>query len=244
MDGEERSDPPGATEPPQLHCVYLHQPGGTPQSSPHMDEGSPGSSGADTPPGGDFSLSLVDTNLPAEAEPELRNFMAKRLSRGAMFEGMGNVASVDLSNPECSLGCYYCLIQQMGNPEPGSPSSEHVVCFLGGSEKGLDLYPSSNSNLLVGREVEDWLMGDLDSDIRPHLSSWFEVSILPIQRIVSVFQEKLAYLLHAALSYTTVEVTNSDERTKNDINRFLTQPVCRVWYRRAQDNGISMHRHD
>lgn len=218
-EGEERrSDKPT----PNYYCLYFYQPGGVPPDSAHTDEGdSPGSSVTDTPPGEDFSLSLVDTNLPAEVEPELRNFMAKRLSRGAMFEGMGNVGSVDLSSPECSLGCYYCLIQQMGNPEPGPLSSEHVVCFLGGSEKGLDLF-----RLELDRHVEELKTklqtGDLDSDIRPHLSSWFEDSILPIQRIVSLFQEKMAYLLHAALSYTTVEVTNSDERTKNDISRFLS----------------------
>ncbi|XP_018429303.1 PREDICTED: protein Njmu-R1 [Nanorana parkeri] len=217
-DGEERRhDKPTA----DYYCLYLYQSGGAPQDSGTTDEGSPGSSGADTPPGEDFSLSLVDTNLPAEAEPDLRNFMAKRLSRGAMFEGMGNVASVDLSYPECSLGCYYSLIQQTGHSEAGPQSSEHVVCFLGGSEKGLDLF-----RLELDRYVEELKtkiqMGNLDSDIRPHLSSWFEVSILPIQRIVNLFQEKLSYLLHAALSYTTVEVTNSDERTKNDVSRFLS----------------------
>lgn len=42
------------------------------------------------------SLSLVDTNLPSEAEPDLRSFIAKRLSKGAVFEGLGNVASVEL----------------------------------------------------------------------------------------------------------------------------------------------------
>lgn len=42
------------------------------------------------------SLSLVDTNLPSEVEPELRSFIAKRLSKGAFFEGLGNVASVEL----------------------------------------------------------------------------------------------------------------------------------------------------
>jgi len=39
---------------------------------------------------------LLDTNLPAEAETELRSFIAKRLTKGALFEGMGNVASMGL----------------------------------------------------------------------------------------------------------------------------------------------------
>ncbi|XP_072860943.1 protein Njmu-R1 isoform X3 [Chlorocebus sabaeus] len=35
-------------------------------------------------------------------------------------------------------------------------------------------------------------------------------------------EEKLTFLLHAALSYTPVEVKESDEKTKRDINRFLS----------------------
>lgn len=42
------------------------------------------------------SLSLVGSNLPSEVEPDLRGFIAKRLAKGAVFEGLGNVASVEL----------------------------------------------------------------------------------------------------------------------------------------------------
>ncbi|CAJ0951652.1 unnamed protein product [Ranitomeya imitator] len=138
------------------------------------------------------SLSLLDTNLSAEAEPELRSFIARRLSRGAMFEGMGNVASVDLGPPEFTLGCYYCLIQGKpeDHPELLPPAPKHIV-------------------------------GALES-VRPHLGCWFEASVLPIARVVTLFQEKLGYLLHAALSYTPVDVVNATERTQNDISRFLS----------------------
>lgn len=48
--------------------------------------------------------------------------------------------------PDYRLGCYYCLFQQKLLPETATMDSEHnpseyVVCFLGGSEKGLELYP-------------------------------------------------------------------------------------------------------
>lgn len=50
------------------------------------------------------------------------------------------------SIPECKVGCYYCLFQQESLPETATLESEtnvpeYVVCFLGGSEKGLELYP-------------------------------------------------------------------------------------------------------
>lgn len=48
--------------------------------------------------------------------------------------------------PGYRVGCYYCLFQQKLLPETATMDSEHnpseyVVCFLGGSEKGLELYP-------------------------------------------------------------------------------------------------------
>lgn len=42
------------------------------------------------------SLSLVDTSLPSEAEPELRCYISRRLSKGALLGGMGNIATVEL----------------------------------------------------------------------------------------------------------------------------------------------------
>ncbi|NXA35934.1 NJMU protein, partial [Eudromia elegans] len=169
------------------------------------------------------SLSLLDTNLPAEAETELRGFIAKRLSKGALFEGMGNIATVELSIPEYKVGCYYCLFRQenlleMSVLESDIAAPEYVICFLGGSEKGLELYPYLEVSYLCGEEADQ---KTLETYVNPYLQSWFENSVCPIQRVVQLFQEKLAFLLHAALSYTPVEVKNSDERTEKDISRFL-----------------------
>lgn len=50
------------------------------------------------------------------------------------------------SIPECKVGCYYCRFQQENLLEVATLESdinapEYVACFLGGSEKGLELYP-------------------------------------------------------------------------------------------------------
>ncbi|NWU77060.1 NJMU protein, partial [Onychorhynchus coronatus] len=188
--------------------------------------GGDGAAGARTPSTEDFSLTLLDTNLPAEAETELRGFIAKRLTKGALFEGMGSVASVGLSIPESKVGCYYCRFQQenlleMATLESDANAPEYVVCFLGGSEKEdtfrleLDKYIQS---LKINLDLEQ---KNLESCESPCLRSWFEDAICPIQRVVQLFQDKLASLLHAALSYTPVEVKNADERTEKDISRFL-----------------------
>ncbi|MEJ1272352.1 hypothetical protein NN561_003203 [Cricetulus griseus] len=140
---ERRLEPP----PSRHYCLYSYRGSRLTQHRGESDDGRSSSTNAETPSGDDFSLSLLDTNLPSEVEPELRSFIAKRLSKGAFFEGLGNVASVELRIPGYRVGCYYCLFQQDKLlPETAAMGSEHnpseyVVCFLGGSEKGLELYP-------------------------------------------------------------------------------------------------------
>ncbi|KAL2297777.1 hypothetical protein Nmel_016341 [Mimus melanotis] len=139
----------GEERRPERHGCTYHGLYGYRRSAQQGAAGGDGSAGgavAHTPSSEDFSLSLLDTNLPAEAETELRSFIAKRLTKGALFEGMGNVASVGLSIPEGKVGCYYCRFQQeslleMATLESDINAPEYVVCFLGGSEKGLELYP-------------------------------------------------------------------------------------------------------
>nr|XP_042700737.1 protein Njmu-R1 isoform X2 [Chrysemys picta bellii] len=134
----------------------------------------------------------------------------------------------DFSIPEFRVGCYYCLLQQEKLLETATVESnisppEYVICFLGGSEKGLELFRLELDIYVQGLKTNlDSEKSNLETYIKPYLRSWFEDSVCPIQRVVQLFQEKLAFLLHAALSYTPVEVKNSDERTKKDIHRFLS----------------------
>ncbi|KAM6118770.1 LOW QUALITY PROTEIN: protein Njmu-R1 [Phoenicopterus ruber ruber] len=217
---ERRPERHGST----YHSLYGYRSCRSSQQGADSGDGSPGSAAAETPSSEDFSLSLLDTNLPAEAETELRSFIAKRLTKGA-FEGMGNVVSVGLSILEYKVGCYYCRFQQENLLEMATlesdVSSEYVVCFLGGSEKGLELFRLELDKYMQSLKISlDLEQKTLETHVKPYLRSWFENAICPIQRVVQLFQEKLA-LLHAALSYTPVEVKNADERTEKDISRFL-----------------------
>ncbi|XP_045155537.1 protein Njmu-R1 isoform X2 [Echinops telfairi] len=219
---ERRLDPPSSSH----YCLYSYRGSRWAQQQRDSDDGS--GTNAEAPTGDDFSLSLVDTNLPAEAEPQLRSFLAKRLSKGAVFEGLGNVASMELSSPGYRVGCYYCLFQQELPPETATadsedPPSQCVVCFLGGSEKGLELFRLELDTYI--QELKNNMSCEergLESHLKSYLSNWFEDVVCPIQRVVLLFQEKLTFLLHAALSYTPVDVIESDEKTKKDIHRFLS----------------------
>eukprot|EP00064_Thunnus_orientalis_P010532 superscaffoldBa00001438_g10558 len=155
------------------------------------------------------SLTLIDSSLPLEAEPELRTYISRRLSKGALLGGMGNIATVELSIPEQAVGCYCCLLEQERSPEqPDADGNGYVICFMGGSEKGLNLYP-----LLA--------LQNLETEVRPYLSRWYEESVMHIYRVVQLVQSNISFLLHAALSHTHVDIINSDERTKADVLRFI-----------------------
>ncbi|KAM3845878.1 protein Njmu-R1 [Vipera latastei] len=237
VDGDERElesseEGGGLPEEPKLerssnsyHCLYGYRGSGFHQGT-GSDVGSPSKSSAETP-SDDFSLSLVNTNLPAEAEMELRCLIAKHLNKGALFEGMGNVVTVELSIPETRVGCYYCLFQPEKCAEGADPESresplEYVICFLGGSEKGLELFRLELDGYIQDMKAcLDSKQSNLETCIKPLLSTWFEDLVCPIQRVVKLFREKLAFVLHAALSCSPVEVNGSEEKTEKDINRFL-----------------------
>ncbi|OWK58266.1 Protein Njmu-R1 [Lonchura striata] len=257
-DGDERElesseEGGGAAEErrPERHGRTYHGLYGYRRSAPQGAAGGDGSAGGavgHTPSTEDFSLSLLDTNLPAEAETELRSFIAKRLTKGALFEGMGNVASVALSIPEGKVGCYYCRFQQeslleMATLESDINAPEYVVCFLGGSEKGLELFRLELDKYIQNLKINlDLEQKNLEACVSPYLRSWFEDAICPIQRVVQLFQDKLASLLHAALSYTPVEVKNADERTEKDISsvqdKELTRAFCVRFLAAASLQGL------
>ncbi|KAL3053876.1 hypothetical protein OYC64_006246 [Pagothenia borchgrevinki] len=172
----------------------------------------------------DFSLTLIDSSLPSEAEPELRTYISRRLSKGALLGGMGNIATVELSIPEQAVGCYCCLVEQERSPEqPDADGNGYVICFMGGSEKWLNLFRLELDKYVQGlhSSLQTPELLNLESEVRPYLSRWYEESVMHIHRVVQLVQNNISFLLHAALSHTLVEVNNSDERTKTDVSKFI-----------------------
>ncbi|XP_016427965.1 protein Njmu-R1-like isoform X3 [Sinocyclocheilus rhinocerous] len=169
------------------------------------------------------SLTLLDASLPPEAEPELRSYISRRLSKGALLGGMGNIATVELSIPEQAVGCYCCLLEQEKSPEqPEADGNGWVVCLLGGSEKGLNLFRIELDKYVQG--LQGCLtpeMQNLETQVRPYVIRWYEESVMHIHRVVQLVQANVGYLLHAALSHKLFEVTGADEKTKADIARFI-----------------------
>uniref|UniRef100_A0A672RYR5 Protein Njmu-R1-like n=1 Tax=Sinocyclocheilus grahami TaxID=75366 RepID=A0A672RYR5_SINGR len=168
------------------------------------------------------SLTLLDASLPPEAEPELRSYISRRLSKGALLGGMGNIATVELSIPEQAVGCYCCLLEQEKSPEqPEADGNGWVVIFntfsltLQTFRIELDKYVQGLQGCLTPE------MQNLETEVRPYVIRWYEESVMHIHRVVQLVQANIGYLLHAALSHKLFEVTGADEKTKADIARFI-----------------------
>ncbi|XP_068192905.1 protein Njmu-R1 [Antennarius striatus] len=222
FDSEEMS---GYNQRIQLNCyytIYLYQ--GTRSEASGESEAWSQRRADSTTSQDDFSLTLIDSSLPSEAEPELRTYISRRLSKGALLGGMGNIATVELSIPEQAIGCYCCLLEQERSPEqPDADGNGHVICFMGGSEKGLNLFRLELDKYVQGlhSSLQISELQNLETEVRPYLSRWYEESVMHIHRVVQLVQSNISFLLHAALSHTHVEVHNSDEKTKTDVSRFI-----------------------
>ncbi|RXN12863.1 Njmu-R1-like isoform X2 [Labeo rohita] len=137
------------------------------------------------------SLTLLDASLPPEAEPELRSYISRRLSKGALLGGMGNIATVELR----ILNTFSLTLQTF--------------------RIELDKYVQGLQGSLTPE------MHNLETEVRPYLNRWYEESVMHIHRVVQLLQANVGYLLHAALSHKLVEVTGADEKTKADVARFI-----------------------
>ncbi|KAA0705807.1 Protein Njmu-R1 [Triplophysa tibetana] len=172
------------------------------------------------------SLTLLDSSLAPEAEPELRSYISRRLSKGALLGGMGNIATVNLSLSEQAVGCYCCLLEQEKSPQqPETDGNGWVVLCAGSTEHMLNRHSHRplrvNVHQFNAQLTLITRMGSLETVVRPYLSCWYEEAVMHIHRVVQLLQPNVGYLLHAALSHKLVEVTGADERTKGDVARFI-----------------------
>ncbi|XP_051889090.1 protein Njmu-R1 isoform X2 [Pristis pectinata] len=236
LDGDEKeADSEPVEEPQQTDAYYSlyrrqrsQQPGDLGDVG-HRRTGSSDTFPKETMSQEDLSLSLLASNLSVMAETELRTFMVKRLSKGTLFAGMGTIVAVDLSIAEQPVACYYCLLHQDQPPgaqgdklESEDVVTDYVLCFLGSTEKSLELFRIELDKYAQGLQL--YLCAKADAaelHTQPYLSSWYDDAVLYVQRVVQLFQDRLSILLRAALSHTPVEVKGADNKIKQAVERFL-----------------------
>lgn len=226
---------------------------------------------------------MLHTNREGHIIKVSRHRISKQINR--------NVSLFTLhSLPEQAVGCYCCLLEQERSPEqPDADGNGYVICFMGGSEKGLNLYPlctvslwnhhpksfstnclilantkcsflprcivfhatvTGNSSKSLTRytfrlELDKYVQGlhsslqtpevwqcnnsimklyiykytkwpcvcvcvfqlhNLETEVRPYLSRWYEESVMHIHRVVQLVQSNISFLLHAVSHFLPLPV--------------------------------------
>ncbi|KAJ8037017.1 Protein Njmu-R1 [Holothuria leucospilota] len=176
----------------------------------------------------DFSLSEIVTDLSTEQEQILREFIARKLSRGTVYGGSGNVGQLLLNEEDFS--CYFYLLRQTsldleaeldGTGGNFYTSQEYVVCFISNPSAGLEIF---RPELDAYCEGMSYLLDQktLNHDrIRSYLAKWFSESAEYVCRCVNRFQKDIAYLITAALMEVHLEIQGANVQTKDDVKRFM-----------------------
>ncbi|XP_022089354.1 protein Njmu-R1-like isoform X2 [Acanthaster planci] len=147
----------------------------------------------------DFSLSVIATDLVAEQETELREFIFKRLSRGTVYGGSGNVNNVDVGNEV--LSCYYYLLRQQTIPDTDLDPDEPPSVFYTSIEYAKEL-----------------------TQIQSYLARWYHQAAAYACRCTDRFQEDLSLLIHTALLDDKINFIGGDEEVVSDVMKFVQ--VC------------------
>ncbi|XP_070580167.1 protein Njmu-R1-like [Ptychodera flava] len=214
-----------------LYTYHANRP--SPTTSP-TNEGPEGSSVADflqkeAVANSDLSISVIATDLPAENETELRSTIAKRLSRGTVYSGSGNIAAMEigLGTHDAMSYCYYCLLRQprdetlrMEGDSGGMTSREYVVCLITNEDSVLDLFRSELDVFSHGLlPLVDANLTEI-GQIQEYLSSWYSSAVEYICRSVQKLQNGIPYLIHAAMMDYKVDIQGADDTCKKDIQKF------------------------
>ncbi|XP_078729092.1 protein Njmu-R1 [Lampetra fluviatilis] len=104
----------------------------------------------------------------------------------------------------------------------GAMAADYVICFLGLTEQGLELFRPELDKYAAG------LLAYLDAEVgtegwhgATYLGGWLEDAVLYIHRVLRTLNGHIAMLLHAALSHAHVDVVGANEKLSQDISRFV-----------------------
>lgn len=194
----------------------------------------------------DFSLSEIVTDLATEGEQTLREFIAKKLSKGTVYGGSGNVSQLELGEEQFS--CYFYLLRQTsldleaeldGTGGSFYTSQEYVICFLSvpSSEleifrPELDAYSEGISYLLDQKELNQ-------ERIKAYLAKWFTESAEYLCRCVNKFQKDIAYFITAALMESHLDIQGATVQTKEDVKKFMKACSLSELLQKAEDSNAA-----
>eukprot|EP00047_Mylnosiga_fluctuans_P004667 m.235872 g.235872 ORF g.235872 m.235872 type:complete len:424 (+) comp12897_c0_seq1:299-1570(+) len=188
----------------------------------------------------DFSLSVIKTNISGEGEPDLRSALVRRLARGCIYSGSGNIFVLDDKATPASTSalpttanlCYYCLVRadsedtSEGDDTPST--SEFVICLLRTFESAdveLDLF-RNEMDALCDQIASGGLLrapesADSQTALDSQLGAWYDTTVEYLPRCCDLFAEHLDVLLYATAVGRKVEPVSGSARQKADLSSFV-----------------------
>ncbi|XP_028395611.1 protein Njmu-R1-like isoform X2 [Dendronephthya gigantea] len=186
-----------------------------------------------------FSLSLLNTDLEAEQEARLQDFLIKRLTRSSIYNNTsGSLATLsheDIS--EKPVMCYYKLIkgpkfdlENQSNVVVNEHSTcclDFLVCFVVSETSNLYLFQQELERFCKSYEasLSSLVQTEVDiSKIFKDLVNWYDINVLYVCRCTKLFQLELSALINTGLLGQKLSILNCNQQQKEDIARFVD--VC------------------
>nr|XP_006817111.1 PREDICTED: protein Njmu-R1-like [Saccoglossus kowalevskii] len=177
------------------------------------------------------SISVIATDLPAENETSLRSAIAKRLSKGTVYGGSGNVASIEIGLSGDSSYCYYCLLRQAGEDKLTIEGASNNLITEGAasvtSREYLSLFFLTIFTYRPELDIfSHGLLPLIDTDLteiskmHSYLVDWYTSSMEFLCRSVQKLQNNVAYVIHAAMMNFKIDIHGENQSLKEDIEKF------------------------
>ncbi|XP_071442331.1 protein Njmu-R1-like [Hetaerina americana] len=182
---------------------------------------------------GEKDLQLISSALTSDRETQLRQFLLRRLRKGAVYKGTGSCSGLDFSIGEgCSTPavCFYILLPCSPKKRDIVQESEEnngrdtIICLLSDSETTLDTFQVELTQFCESIAHRIPKEGSCPTSVEEELKEWYGACILYTVRVVRALgPEGLAYLLLMARQDRPLEMSPEvDAQLCADVQRLAT----------------------
>ncbi|KAF6024263.1 C17orf75 [Bugula neritina] len=161
-------------------------------------------------------LTSLLTTLPATNDHDLASFLEKRLTRGTMFAGSGQIVTIDLGIEPAQ--CYYCLL----NPRDSADDDQFLVCFVTECNRGLESFRNQLDQYaqIMETALKSTDMHNISEVMTPLLDNWYTECLLFIVNCVKILGKDIKYVIYNAIANGDVTVDTDDKQFEGDLEKF------------------------
>ncbi|XP_046386201.1 protein Njmu-R1-like [Ischnura elegans] len=182
---------------------------------------------------GEKDVELIYSGLTPDRESQLRQFLLRRLRKGAVYKGTGSCSGLDFSIGEgCSTPgvCFYILLPCSSRRKDAASESDEnhgrdvIICLLSDSETTLETFQVELTQFCESIAHRILKEGPCPSSVEEELKEWYGACVLYTVRVVRALgPEGLAYLLLMARQDRPLEMSPEvDPQLCADVQRLAS----------------------